>query len=65
MTSLRTYRALVDDWSQRTLAELQRRFDAYASPCRAQIERSLGSVGGEPGAGEEAIRRDLEALQAL
>ena len=59
--SLMTYRALLYDWSERTLTQMERRFDAYASGYRAQIARSVGSQQ-EPVAHEDAIRRDLEAL---
>ena len=55
------YGRMLESWSQRTLAELHRQFDAYADGYRAQIERLTGE--GEAGPEEtEAIRRDLEAL---
>jgi GTP-binding protein EngB required for normal cell division len=61
--SLSAYRALLCDWSERTLGQVQRRFDAYANSYRAQVERSLGTQ--ELGTGQEdIIRRDLEALEA-
>lgn len=56
-----TYRALLYDWSERTLNQMERRFGAYASGYRAQIASSVGSQP-EPAAHEDAIRRDLEAL---
>jgi hypothetical protein len=60
--SLSAYRALLYDWSERTLGQVQRRFDAYANSYRAQVERSLGNQ--ELGSGQEdIIRRDLEALE--
>jgi hypothetical protein len=45
------------------LAQVQRRFDAYANGYRAQVERSLGSheLGTEQ---QDIIRRDLEALDS-
>jgi GTP-binding protein EngB required for normal cell division len=60
-SALATYRALLYDWSERTLGQVQRRFDAYANSYRAQVERLLG--GQELPTGQEAvIRRDLESL---
>jgi len=61
--SLSAYRALLHDWSERTLGQIQRRFDAYANSYRAQVERSLGNQ--ELGSGQEdIIRRDLEVLES-
>jgi hypothetical protein len=61
--SLSAYRALLYDWSERTLGQVQRRFDAYANSYRAQVERSLGNQ--EVGTGQEdIIRRDLGALES-
>ena len=60
--SLFAYRALLYDWSVRTLGQVQRRFDAYANSYRAQVQRSLGTQ--ELGTGQEdIIHRDLEALE--
>lgn len=61
--SVSAYRALLFDWSERTLGLIQRRFDAYANSYRAQVERSLGSheLGTEQ---QDIIRRDLEALDS-
>jgi hypothetical protein len=59
--SLSAYRALLYDWSVRTLGQVQRRFDAYANSYRAQVQRSLGTQ--EFGTGQDIIRRDLEALE--
>jgi GTP-binding protein EngB required for normal cell division len=60
--SLSAYRALLYDWSVRTLGQVQRRFDAYANSYRAQVQRSLGTQ--ELGTGQEdIIHRDLEALE--
>jgi GTP-binding protein EngB required for normal cell division len=61
--SLSAYRALLYDWSERTMGQVQRRFDAYANGYRAQVERSLGNQ--DLGAGQgNVIRRDLEALES-
>ena len=58
--ALSAYRALLYDWSDRTLGQIQRGFDAYANSYRAQVERL---VGDHPRAGQEgAIQRDLEDL---
>lgn len=59
--SLMTYRALLYDWSERILTQMQRRFDAYANRYRAQIEQSLEVQ--KPGLEDEAVRRELQALQ--
>jgi GTP-binding protein EngB required for normal cell division len=61
--SVSAYRALLLDWSERTLGQVQRRFDAYANSYRAQVERSLGGheLGTEQ---QDIIRRDLEALDS-
>jgi GTP-binding protein EngB required for normal cell division len=62
--SLSAYRALLYDWSDRTLGQVQRRFDAYANSYRAQVERSLGSQEMRTGQDEDSIRRDLESLES-
>jgi GTP-binding protein EngB required for normal cell division len=62
--SLSAYRALLYDWSERTLGQIQRRFDAYANSYRAQVERSLGNQELGPGQDEDIIRRDLEVLES-
>lgn len=59
--SLSAYRALLYDWSERTLGLIQRRFDAYANGYRAQVERLVGDRT-SPVEQEGAIRRDLETL---
>jgi GTP-binding protein EngB required for normal cell division len=61
--SLSAYRALLCDWSERTLGQVQRRFDAYANSYRAQVERLLGSQEMRTGQDESSIRRDLESLE--
>jgi GTP-binding protein EngB required for normal cell division len=61
--SLSAYRALLYDWSERTLGLVQRRFDAYANGYRAQVERLVGDHA-SPVEQEGAIRRDLETLDS-
>jgi GTP-binding protein EngB required for normal cell division len=61
--SLSAYRALLCDWSERTLGQVQRRFDAYANSYRAQVERLLGNAEMRTGQDEDGIRRDLESLE--
>jgi GTP-binding protein EngB required for normal cell division len=60
--SLSAYHALLNDWSERTLAQIQRKFDAYANNYRALVETF---VGDHPSAAEQegAIRRDLDLLE--
>jgi hypothetical protein len=59
--SLAAYHALLYDWSERTLNQIQRRFEAYADNYRAQIERLVGDHS--PASERHAeIRRDLEIL---
>jgi GTP-binding protein EngB required for normal cell division len=60
--SLSTYHALLCDWSERTLGQIQRRFDAYANGYRAQVERLVGDYV-SPAEQESTIRRDLEGLE--
>jgi GTP-binding protein EngB required for normal cell division len=59
--SLSAYHALLYDWSERTLGQIQRRFDAYANGYRAQVERLVGDHV-SPAQEEGTIRRDLEGL---
>lgn len=61
--ALETYAALFRSWANGIVAQIQHRFDAYASAYRAQIDRSLGGpeVSSEEAAG---ILRDLEMLGA-
>jgi GTP-binding protein EngB required for normal cell division len=61
--SLSAYCALLCDWSEKTLGQVQRRFDAYANSYRAQIERLLGNQEMRTGQDEDGIRRDLESLE--
>lgn len=60
--SLSAYHALLSDWSDRTLNQIQRRFDAYANGYRAQVERLVGDHA-SPAEQESTIRRDLEGLE--
>jgi GTP-binding protein EngB required for normal cell division len=62
--SLSAYHALLYDWSERTLGQIQRRFDAYANGYRAQVERLVGDHV-SPGEQESTIRRDLEGLEGI
>lgn len=62
--SLSAYRALLYDWSERTLGQIQRRFDAYANSYRALVEGSLGNQELRTGHDEDVIRHDLEALES-
>jgi GTP-binding protein EngB required for normal cell division len=59
--SLAAYHAVLFDWSERTLNQMQRRFNAYADNYRAQIGALTSSQ--ESGMEEDAVRRDLETLQ--
>jgi len=61
--SLSAYHALLYDWSERTLGQIQRRFDAYANGYRAQVERLVGDHV-SPAEQEGTIRRDLEGLES-
>jgi GTP-binding protein EngB required for normal cell division len=61
---LSAYRALLYDWSERTLGQIQRRFDAYANGYRAQVERLVGDHV-SPAEQESTIRRDLEGLNGV
>ncbi|MGA8732732.1 MAG: dynamin family protein [Terriglobales bacterium] len=60
--SLSAYHALLYDWSDRTLGQIQRRFDAYANGYRAQVERLVGDHV-SPAEQESSIRRDLQGLE--
>jgi GTP-binding protein EngB required for normal cell division len=61
-TSLSAYHVLLYDWSERTLAQIQRMFDAYANSYRAQVERLVGDYP-SPAEQEGMIHRDLESLE--
>ncbi|HXW89617.1 MAG TPA: dynamin family protein [Terriglobales bacterium] len=60
--ALTAYRQLASDWSDRTVNQMQRWFDAYANGYRALLERLAGphELSSEQ---EQAIRRCLNALQ--
>jgi hypothetical protein len=60
--SLSAYQALLCDWSERTLGQIQRRFDAYGNSYRAQVERLVGDQA-SPAEREGDIRRELEELE--
>lgn len=60
--SLSAYHALLYYWAERTLGQIQRRFDAYANSYRAQVERLVGDHA-SPAEQEGTIRRDLEGLE--
>jgi hypothetical protein len=55
------YRQLAYDWSEKTIGQIQRRFEAYASGYRAQVGRMVGSqeLSSEQ---EQAVREGLDAL---
>jgi GTP-binding protein EngB required for normal cell division len=61
--SLSAYRALLWEWSERTLGQVQCRFEAYANSYRAEAERLLGNQEVRTGQDEDCIRRDLESLE--
>jgi GTP-binding protein EngB required for normal cell division len=61
---LSAYHALLYDWSDRTLNQIQRRFDAYANSYRAQVERLVGDHL-SPAGQENTIRRDLDGLGSV
>ncbi len=61
--ALSAYHALLYDWSERTLDQIQRRFDAYANSYRAQVERLVRDFA-SPVSQEGAIQHDLEDLES-
>jgi GTP-binding protein EngB required for normal cell division len=62
--ALSAYHALLYDWSDRTLNQVQRRFDAYANSYRAQVEALLG--GNRSAFRPEAsIQKDLQDLEGV
>jgi len=61
--ALFAYHALLYDWSDRTLGQIQRRFDAYANSYRAQVERLVGDHASSAEQ-EGIIQRDLESLES-
>jgi hypothetical protein len=61
LRALSAYRQLAYDWSEKTVGQIQRQFEAYANCYRAQVERMLGSpeISSEQ---EQSIRDGLDAL---
>ena len=62
LRGLAAYRQLAYDWSEKTVVQIQRRFDAYANGYRAQVERMVGSQELSSDQ-EQAIHRSLDVLQ--
>lgn len=60
--SLSAYHSLLYDWSERTLSQIQRKFDAYANSYRAQVAGLIGDSP-SPADHEGTIQRDLVALE--
>lgn len=60
--SLSAYHSLLYDWSERTLCQIQRKFDAYATSYRAQLAGLIGD-GLSSVDQEGLIQRDLVALE--
>lgn len=60
--ALAAYRQLAGDWSDRTVNQMQRRFEAYANSYRALLER-LADPHELSSEQEQAIRRCLNALR--
>jgi hypothetical protein len=62
LRALSGYRQMAYDWAEKTVGQIQRRFEAYASGYRAQVERMVGSqeLSSEQ---EQAVRHRLDALQ--
>jgi GTP-binding protein EngB required for normal cell division len=56
-----SYGRMLEAWTRRTLAELQRRFDAHADGYRAHLDRITAQGGATP-LEKETIRRDLSDL---
>jgi len=61
--ALRSYSRLAGDWSDGTVGQIQRQFDAYANRYRALVERLVGpsQLSSEQ---EQAILRSLSVLRA-
>jgi hypothetical protein len=56
-----SYGRMLEAWTRRMLAELQRRFDAHADGYRAHLDRITAQAGATP-LEKETIRRDLDIL---
>jgi hypothetical protein len=62
--SLSVYCALLCDWCERTLAQVQRRFDTHANSYCALVERLVGGQEMRTSQDEDSSRRDLESLKS-
>jgi GTP-binding protein EngB required for normal cell division len=56
-----SYGRMLEAWTRRMLAELQRRFDAHADGYRAHLDR-ITALGGATPLEKETIQRDLDIL---
>ena len=56
-----SYGRMLEAWTRRILAELQRRFDAHADGYRAHLDRITAQVGATP-LEKETIQRDLDMI---
>ena len=56
-----SYGRMLEAWTRRILAELQRRFDAHADGYRAHLDR-ITAMGGATPLEKETIQRDLDSL---
>jgi GTP-binding protein EngB required for normal cell division len=56
-----SYGRMLEAWTRRMLADLQRRFDAHADGYRAHLDRITAQAGATP-LEKETIRRDLDTL---
>jgi hypothetical protein len=56
-----SYGRMLEAWTRRMLAELQRRFDAHADGYRAHLDRITAQGGATP-LEKETIQRDLDIL---
>jgi len=56
-----SYGRMLEAWTRRMLAELQRRFDAHADGYRAHLDRVTARAGATP-LEKETIQRDLDIL---
>jgi hypothetical protein len=52
---------MLEAWTRRMLAELQRRFDAHADGYRAHLDRITAHGGATP-LEKETIQRDLDII---
>jgi predicted NBD/HSP70 family sugar kinase len=56
-----SYGRMLEAWTRRMLAELQRRFDAHADGYRAHLDRITAQAGATP-LEKETIQRDLDMI---